>query len=90
MKLLLTALSGLELLALLGFLVGALARIRREFEKIEDSLAHIDWGVRAIETQTAPLSQETQALLAGATQLAEGVETIADRLTTAANRLPNR
>jgi hypothetical protein len=60
--LVLTILTGTVVLVLLIVLGWALANIARGFEDIIGSLEKIAMGVRAIETETAPLRVEIASL----------------------------
>lgn len=85
--LLLTILSGAELLGLLYVLFIRLSEIRHAVEKVQNSVVHIMWGVRAIETQTAPLSEQRLLLHRHLIDLADNVEGVASQLATDEQRL---
>ena len=87
MILLLTSLSGALLILLLVILILALARILRAFEGIRGSFFNIAMGVRAIESETAPLGGHIGGVNDALTKLVGGAQTIADRLTSAAGQL---
>jgi hypothetical protein len=87
MQLLLTVLSGLALLTLLAALLVALTRVQYALDGINQSLAKISMGVRAIESETAILKTEAPTTLAAMTALADGGELIAARLSSAESRL---
>lgn len=85
--LLLTVLSGVELLSLLAVLFWRLSEIREALEKVQNSLAHIMWGVRAIETQTEPLAEQRSVLHRHLIDLAENVDAAAPPLAAVEQRL---
>ena len=87
MQILLTLLSGLALLVLLGVLLVALTRVQYALDGINASLSKIAMGVRAIESETAILKAEAPTTLAAMTALADGGELIAARLSSAEARL---
>lgn len=87
MQLLLTVLSGVALLALLAVLLVALVRVQKALDGINQSLAKIAMGVRAIESETGILKAEAPTTLAAMTALADGGELIAARLSSAERRL---
>ena len=87
MQLLLTILSGVALLVLLGALLVALTRVQSALDGINQSLAKIAMGVRAIESETAILKAEAPRTLATMTALADGGELIAAQLGSAEARL---
>jgi hypothetical protein len=87
MQLLLTILSGLALLVLLLALLIGLTRVQYALDGINQSLAKIAMGVRAIESETAILKAEAPTTLAAMTALADGGELIAARLGSAEQRL---
>lgn len=84
---LLTALSGLELLILLVALGVALRRIQRALEHINVHASKILWGVRAIERETDPLREGLPRLRATLTDVVAGAGLIADRLASADRHL---
>jgi hypothetical protein len=85
--LLLTTLSGVELVGLLAVLFWFLGEIRSALERVQNSLAHITWGVRAIETQTEPLSEQRSVLHRHLIELADNVDGIASRLGSSQQHL---
>ena len=87
MELLLSILSGLALWVFLGALLWALGRIRSALAGINVSLGKIATGVRAIESETAPLPAALPTTAAALTQIADGGEVIAARLASAEQRL---
>lgn len=87
MTLLLTILSGALLVLVLVILILALNRILWAFEGIRGSLYNIAMGVRAIESETAPLGGHIGGVNDALTKLVGGAQTIADRLTSAAGHL---
>lgn len=84
---LLTALSGLALLALLVALAVALYQIQRSLERINEHAAKIHWGVRAIERETDGLRDGLPQLRTTLTQVVEGAGVIAQRLDSADRHL---
>lgn len=84
---LLTALSGLALLALLVALARALRSIQASLEGINVHASKILWGVRAIERETDPLRDGLPQLRATLTDVVGGAGVIAERLTSADRHL---
>jgi len=84
---LLTFLSALELVVLLGALVFALRRIQSALDDINSNAAKILWGVRAIEHETDPLRQGLPQLRATLSQVVAGAGVIADGLASADQHL---
>lgn len=70
----LTILTGVELTVLLIALAIALVLIRHALERIAATLDKIAWGVRAIETETAPLPGQIGLLNTGLTSLSGGLK----------------
>src|ERR1700675_806200 len=84
---LLTFLSGLELVVLLVALAYALSRIQASLDHINIHASKILWGVRAIEHETSPLKTGLPELRATLTDVVGGAGVIADRLTAADQHL---
>jgi hypothetical protein len=84
---LLTFLSGLELIVLLVALALALYRIQSSLDGINVHASKILWGVRAIEHETSPLKTALPELRATLTDVVGGACIIADRLTAADQHL---
>ncbi len=84
---LLTFLSGLELIVLLAALAVALYRIQSSLDGIQSHASKILWGVRAIEHETGPLKMALPELRATLTDVVGGACVIADRLTAADQHL---
>ena len=87
MTLLLTILSTLALWALLGVLIMGLLLILRPLQSVRGYLEKITWGVRAIETQTAPLGARTETLAAGLAELNAALVAVDGRLAGADRNL---
>lgn len=89
--LLLTLLTIVLILVLVGALVIYLVRIIAELEAIGGSptslLAHVRWGVRAIEVQTRPIEPGVGALNAGLGQIGEGLAAVQGNLRGLAQAL---
>ena len=83
----LTILTGLELTVLLVALAIALVLIRHALESIAGTLDKIAWGVRAIETETAPLPGQVGQLNSGLTALSGGLKQAAVHFTSADGNL---
>ena len=79
----LTILSGLELTVLLLALAVALMQIRLALESVAKTVDKIAWGVRAIETETAPLAGQIGQLNAGLSLLSGGLQQAAIHFTNA-------
>lgn len=84
---LLTALSGLGLLILLGALGAALWHIQAALERINVHVSKIRWGVRAIERETDGLRDGLPRLRATLTDVVVGVGVIGQRLGSADRHL---
>ena len=84
---LLTFVSGLELIVLLAALAVALYRIQASLDGIQVHASKILWGVRAIEHETGPLKTGLPELRATLTDVVGGAGVIADRLTAADEHL---
>lgn len=80
MPLLLTVLSVLALWALLSVLIVGLGLIVKLLESVQGHLEKIATGVRAIETQTAPLEKGARELTAGFGDAEAGLRRVARRL----------
>jgi uncharacterized protein YukE len=87
MEVLLTILSGIEVLLFLSVLLWALSRIRQTLQNIRHSMTRISWGLNAIDSETAPLPEQGRALVATADRLAGTLETIGSHLAAAEGRL---
>ncbi len=79
----LTILTGVELVVLLAALAVALVLIHQALESVASTLDKIAWGVRAIETQTAPLPEEIVKLNNGLTALSGGLNQAASHFMNA-------
>ena len=84
---LLTNLSWLAAAVLLLVLGWALLQIARALESIAGTLDKIAWGVRAIDTQTAPLPDHIKTLNNNLTPLAQGLAVVEKGLNSAGGRL---
>lgn len=84
---LLTALSGLALLVLLAALAIALWQIQAALDRINQHVAKIHWGVRAIERETDGLRSGLPELRATLTDVVAGAGVIAQALDSAGRRL---
>ena len=87
MVLLLTVLSGLAGALLLVVLAVGLLRILRALTSIRESLSKIAMGVRAIDSETAPLPKHLGGLNDTLTTLAEGLGTVNSHLKAAGEKL---
>ena len=87
MTLLLTSLSGALLVLVLVILILTLARILRALEGTRGSLYKIAMGVRAIESETAPLGGYIGEVNGTLTNLVGGTQGIADSLSSAGEHL---
>jgi hypothetical protein len=87
MTVLLTLLSGLELVVLLGALALALYRIQSALDGINGTASKILWGVRAIEHETDPLRDGLPHLRETLSQVVAGAAVIADGLASADQHL---
>ena len=81
MTVLLIVLTALEVLLVVGVLVGYLVAIARSLRKAADALAKVTFGVRAIETQVAPvgprvlrINEQLEALAAAVPALVEQLD----------------
>ena len=76
----LTVLSVLAAWSLLGVIAGGLLMILNALKSVRRHMENIAMGVRAIETETAPLGPRATALIDGLDQGADGVAAIAGRV----------
>ena len=74
MKKTLIALTIAEVAALVGILAGYLAAIARTLSHVSTTLGKVTFGVRAIETQTAPIGPALTATNASLEQVAAQLE----------------
>ncbi len=72
----LTFLSVTEVLALVAALAAALIRIGNSLTGIEKNLAKVTMGVRAIDSQTAPLEEHITHINDGLTAVGQGLGSI--------------
>ena len=72
----LTILSVTEVLALVAALAAALIRIGNSLTGVEKNLAKVTMGVRAIDTQTAPLKEHITHINEGLTAVGEGLGSV--------------
>ncbi len=72
----LTILSVTEVLALVAALAAALIRIGNSLTGVEQNLAKVTMGVRAIDTQTAPLEGHITHINEGLTAVGEGLGSV--------------
>ena len=94
MIIVLTLLSGLELIILLVALAFALRRIQTALDHVNVNASKILWGVRAIEHETDPLrnglphlGQTLSQVVAGAGVIADGLASVDQHLGQAAEAL---
>ena len=87
MKTLVTALSVAAGWTFLGVLVAGLASILSPLQRVRRSLEQIAMGVRAIETQTAPLGDHAGTLATNLTRAGTGLGSIAGHLGSADRHL---
>ena len=87
MVLLLTVLSGVAGALLLVVLAVGLLRILRALNSIRESLSKIAMGVRAIDSETAPLPKHLGGLNDTLTTLGEGLEAVNSHLKAAGEKL---
>lgn len=91
MRVRLTILSALEVLALAVTLVYYLGRIIRSLESIGGSansyLARLGYGIRAIDKETSHLAPQVIQLNAGLTVLADNLGVVDEHLGTVAGAL---
>ncbi len=86
-RVLLTLLSGLELVVLLAALALALYRIQGALDRINITASKILWGVRAIEHETDPLHEGLPHLRETLSQVVAGAGFIAEGLVSADQHL---
>jgi hypothetical protein len=86
-RILLTLLSGLELVLLLAALAFALYRIQGALDRINITASKILWGVRAIEHETDPLREGLPHLRETLSHVVSGAGVIADGLASADQHL---
>ncbi|MBA2777059.1 MAG: hypothetical protein H0U31_10060 [Chloroflexia bacterium] len=72
----LTILSVTEVLALVAALAAALVRIGGSLIGIEKNLAKVTMGVRAIDSQTAPLEEHITQINAGLAAVGQGLGSV--------------
>jgi len=87
MVLLLTVLSGLAGALLLMVLAVGLLRILRALTSIRESLSKIAMGVRAIDSETAPLPKHLDGLNDTLTTLGEGLGSVESHLKAVAKKV---
>ena len=87
MNILLTLLSVLELVLLLGALALALYKIQAALDRINIAASKILWGVRAIEHETDPLRDGLPHLRGTLSQVVAGAGIIAEGLGSADQHL---
>ena len=83
MRRVLTILSLTEVLALVAALAAALIQIGNALSSVEKSLAKVAMGVRAIDTQTAPLEGHIKQINEGLTALGQGLGSVDQHLANA-------
>lgn len=91
MRVRLTILSALEVLAFAGTLIYFLRRIVKALESIGGSansyLARLGYGIRAIEKETSHLAPQVLQLNQGLTALADGLSVVDGHLHSVAHAL---
>lgn len=87
---LLIVLTAIEVLLVAAVLVGYLVAIARSLRKAADALAKVDFGVRAIETQVAPIGPRVLQLNGQLEALAQAVPALVARSTTSDSAGPGR
>lgn len=87
MEILLTILTGIALLVLLAVVLRGVLTIAEELRAINELMANISWGVRAIEKETDMIPAEVPPLVKTFAALEAGSGIIAQRLTSAERRL---
>ena len=87
MEVLLAALTGAALVVLLLVVAVGVYLITEELKKIDRTMAKISWGVRAIEGETDLLTAHVPPLIETFAALDGGAKVIAERLTSAEQRL---
>ena len=83
-----TVLTSVLFLTLLGFLAWALSRILKALAGIRTSLEKIAMGVRAIESETAPLLTEIPGVASNLTQIGNGLVVVSQHLEATSGNLP--
>jgi septal ring factor EnvC (AmiA/AmiB activator) len=81
----LAILSVTEVLALVAALAAALVRIGDSLTRTEKNLANVTMGVRAIDSQTAPLEEHITNINAGLTAVGEGLGSVDHHLSRVDN-----
>lgn len=76
MRRILTILSLTEALALVVALAAALVQIGNALTNIEKSLAKVTMGLRAIDSQTAPLAGHIKQINTGLTAVGQGLGSV--------------
>ena len=87
MAVLLAALTGAALLVLLLVVTVGVYVITQELKRINVTMAKISWGVRAIESETDLLTANVPPLVETFADLEGGAGIIAERLSSAEQRL---
>lgn len=87
MEVLLAALTGAALIVLLLVVAIGVYLITEELKRINRHMANISWGVRAIEGETDLLTAHVPPLIETFAGLDGGAKVIAERLTSAEQRL---
>lgn len=80
MRRLLIVLSLTEVLALVAALAAALVQIGNSLGSIEQYLAKVTMGLRAIDTQTAPLQGHIEQINGGLTAVGGGLGSVDEHL----------
>lgn len=80
MRRILTILSLTEVLALVAALAAALIQIGNSLNSIEKNLAKVTMGVRAIDSQTAPLEGHIEQINGGLTLVGQGLGSVDEHL----------
>lgn len=87
MEILFTILTGVALLVLLAIVLIGVHTISEELRRINELMANISWGVRAIEKETDMIPAEVPPLVRTFAALEAGSAVIAQRLSSAERRL---
>ena len=82
----LTLALGAELIVFLAVLLRGLSKIREHLEKTESVLSHVQWGVRAIETQTAPIEERLHTMVKLTQEVSVYADALASRLASSGGR----
>ncbi len=90
MRRLLTVLSVTEALTLVVALAAALIEIGRALTSVEKYLAKVTMGLRAIDSQTAPLEGHITRINAGLTAVGQGLGSVDGHLSRAGAALRKR